>query len=135
MREALSTNSDCDTQPVTTNVENGVMNTNHTYSPDHESDDCLRCGQPFNTPLHTGLAKVPATYIGGTIMAAFSRPKQPILIRGQKVFVRRIAADGSVAISYDPSDYRHAGCFYGTTTLITGVRLSDLQPATKGASK
>lgn len=127
MREALSTKTERDTQPVTTSVENRDMNTNHTFSPDHESDDCLRCGQPFNTPLHAALVDVPAIYVGPTIMAAFSRPKQPILIRGQRVRLRRIAADGSVSVSYDPADYRHAGCFYGTTTVITGVPLADIQ--------
>ena len=77
-----------DTQPVTTSVENDPMNTK-------------------NVPL----VNVPAVYTGPTIMAAFSRPKSPILVQGMAVRLRRIAADGSATVSYDLSDRNTPGMF------------------------
>lgn len=116
--EEMSTNRHCDTQPVTTRVDDGDMN---------------------NT--ETPLVSVPAIYTGPTIMAAFSRPKEPILVHGMAVRLRRIAASGEVTISYDVTDPNVPGMFYAPGTLITGVPLTDLQrypgsiDLAKGATK
>lgn len=107
------------------------MNTKHTFQRDHESDDCLDCGQPYNHPAHVTLVSIPATYTGGTITLS----GQPVLVQGLAVRVRHIAASGEVTISYDPTDPRTPGLFYGVGTLIKGVRLTDLQRTYEGATK
>lgn len=69
-----------------------------------------------------------ATYTGPTVMAAFSRPKRPFLMHGQRVLVvTRQPLAGTVGVRYDPSDPTHHGCSESTLTTITGVPVADIE--------